>query len=111
MAAAASWIIRTLQIMISCRCVWPPREPQMSRASAGAVSLLRSLARQAKASAARLWLAIRRSRSSRPFLGKVLKKRFRFLEVGSFEAFGEPAVDRRQQVVGIPPLAPIGPKP
>src|ERR1700729_2922858 len=27
------------------------------------------------------------------------------------EAFGEPAVDRRQQVVGVPPLAPIGPKP
>src|ERR1700733_1090869 len=27
------------------------------------------------------------------------------------EAFGEPAVDRRQQVVGVPPIAPIGPKP
>jgi hypothetical protein len=40
-----------------------------------------------------------------------LKKRLLILQIGSFEAFGEPAVDRCQQVVGIPPLAPIGPKP
>jgi len=46
-----------------------------------------------------------------PFLGKVFKERLRILQIGSFEAFGEPAVDRRQQVVGIPPLAPIGPEP
>ena len=45
------------------------------------------------------------------FLGKLLKKRLRILQIGSFEAFGEPAVHRRQQVVGFPPLAPIGPKP
>ena len=44
-------------------------------------------------------------------LGKVLKKRLRILQIGSFEAFGEPAVDRRQQVVGFPPLAATGPEP
>ena len=46
-----------------------------------------------------------------PFSGKVFKKRLRILQIGSTEAFGEPAVDRREKVVGISPLAPIGPKP
>ena len=46
-----------------------------------------------------------------PFLRKLSKERLRILQVGSFEAFGEPAVDRREQVVGVPPLAPIGPEP
>ena len=45
------------------------------------------------------------------FLGKLSKERLRILQIGSFEAFGEPAVDRREQVVGFPPLAPTGPKP
>ena len=49
-------------------------------------------------------------RGEQPFLGKLFKERLRILQVGSMEAFGEPAVDRRQQVVGVPPLAPIGPK-
>jgi hypothetical protein len=30
-----------------------------------------------------------------PFSGKVLKERLSILQIGSFEAFGEPAVDRR----------------
>jgi hypothetical protein len=46
-----------------------------------------------------------------PFSGKVLKERLRILQIGGFKAFGEPAVDWRQQVVGFPPLAPIGPEP
>src|SRR5271167_941928 len=43
-------------------------------------------------------------------LGKLFKKRLRILQIGSFEAFREPAVDWREQVVGLPPLAPIGPE-
>ena len=46
-----------------------------------------------------------------PFSGKLFKKRLRILQIGGFEAFGEPAVQRRQQVMGAPPLAPIGPEP
>ena len=45
------------------------------------------------------------------FLGKLSKERLRILQVGSFEAFGEPVVHRREQVVSLPPLAPIGPEP
>ena len=45
------------------------------------------------------------------FLGKVFKERLRILQIGSFEAFGEPAVNWREQAVGVPPLAPIGPEP
>src|ERR1700722_4652737 len=48
---------------------------------------------------------------ARPFLGKVLKERLRILQIASFEAFGEPTIRRRQQVVRFPPLAPIGPEP
>ena len=50
-------------------------------------------------------------RGEQPFLGKLFKERLRILQVDGMEAFGEPAGDRRQQVVGVPPLAPIGPKP
>src|ERR1700733_14318413 len=50
-------------------------------------------------------------RREQPFSGEVLKKRLRILQIGSAEAFGEPAVDRRQQVVRVAPLAPIGPEP
>ena len=53
----------------------------------------------------------RRLCGEQPFLGKVFKKRLRILQVGGIEAFGEPAVHGREQVVGVPPLAPIGPKP
>ena len=53
----------------------------------------------------------RRLGGEQPFLGKAFKKRLRALQVGSIEAFGEPAVDRREQVVGVPALAPIGPEP
>jgi hypothetical protein len=52
-----------------------------------------------------------RLRGEQPFSGKVYKERLRILQVGSIEAFGEPAVDRREQVMGFPPVAPIGPKP
>ena len=37
--------------------------------------------------------------------------RLRILQVRRIEAFDEPAVDQRQQVMGVTPLAPIGPKP
>ena len=54
---------------------------------------------------------LRATLNRQPFSGKVFKERLRILQVGGIEAFGEPAVDWRQQGVGLPPLAPIGPKP
>jgi hypothetical protein len=56
-------------------------------------------------------VAVGQRRLGGEFLGKVPKKRLRILQVGGIEAFGEPGVDRRKQVVGVPPLAPIGPEP
>ena len=46
-----------------------------------------------------------------PFSAKLLQERLRILQIGGFEPFGEPAVDWRKQVVGVAPLAPVGPKP
>jgi hypothetical protein len=39
------------------------------------------------------------------FSGELVEQRFCLLEVGSFKAFGEPAIDRRKQVVGLTSLS------
>jgi hypothetical protein len=42
--------------------------------------------------------------------GKLIKQRLRLLQVERIEAFGEPAVDRCEKIVGLVPLALITPE-
>jgi hypothetical protein len=41
--------------------------------------------------------------------GKLGEQHLGLLQIGSVEAFGEPTVDRREQVISSSPLAAIGP--
>jgi hypothetical protein len=45
------------------------------------------------------------------FSGEFREQRFGLFEVGGVEAFGEPAVDRRQEIMGLGEFALVSPQP
>jgi|ERR1700722_13054941 hypothetical protein len=83
------------------------RQPRHCRAP-GPISPSRGRRSRARPNSRRVAIA---SGRELPFLGKLLQKRLRILQIRGIEALGEPAVDGCEKVMCLWPLTLIAPQP